>query len=477
MESERNIQLTVIRPPEENDEIQIDLATIFDGLKRFFVLWLAFAVALGTIAGASGLLWQNWAPVGDAMALIGYSGNGEYDATKLQSPNVVEAAINMLGVDLRKLDKIRTCIKIEGVMSDEAYDRRTLYYNLLSKSSNMEAVRSLLDTDDNVTRYIVSFDYKEAGFTREEGITFLNELISAYRKYFKETYNYNMPMGNSVNVIDYRDYDYAEAAHIFSETLDDIESYLTAVSRSDTGEFRSSKTGYTFNDLTHIASMLEDIELDRVTSYITIHSVTANDPAGQISHYEWLIESLVRRRTVQEAKLESLQSSIAAYEKDPVIFVAGEAGATQVSESDALDNYDMMIREELDTQQTISGYTRTISYYESVIEGFRTTTSVAQRDIDKVEGYLESLNEKINQLIRDVNVTADEYYDKAAFANTVRVLVPALAETPSLLGEPLKFVAVTEAVLMVIYLAVAVVYGLEKSNPRKKPQNLINDVR
>lgn len=468
MENERNIRLTVVRPPEENDEIRIDLSAIFDGMKRFFVLWLALAVALGAIGGAIGLLRQNWAPVGDAMALIGYSGSGTYDPTKLQSPNVVEAAINTLDIDLRDLDKIRTSIKIEGVMSDEAYDRRTLYYNLLSKSANMEAVRSLLDTDDNVTRYIVSFDYKNAGFTREEGLTFLNELLTAYRKYFEDTYNYNMAMGSSVNVIDYRDYDYAEAAQIFSETLDDIEAYLSAVERSDAGEFRSSGTGYTFSDLSHIVSMLKDIELDRVTSYITIHSVTVNDPAGEISHYEWLIESLERRRTVQESKLASLQSSIEAYEKDPVIFVAGEGGAAQVSGSDTLDNYDSMIQEELDTQRTISGYARTIRYYESVIEGFRTTSAVAQQDIEKVEGYLESLNGKIDQLLQHVNATADEYYEKAAFANAVRVLVPALAETPSLLGDTVKYVAIVEGVLLVAYLGAAVIYGLKKANPKKE---------
>lgn len=468
MDNERNIQLTVVRPPEDDDEIRIDLSAIFDGMKRFLVLWLALAVALGAIAGSASLWRQTSAYAGDAMALI--SRDGAAEITKIQSASVVENALNTLGFDLEKLDKVRTNIKIESVMSDEAYERRTLYYNLLSKSANMEAVRSLLDTEDTVTRYIISLNYDKVGCTREEGIELLNEILNAYRRYIEDTYNYNMAMGSSVNVVDYHEYDYAEAANIFSETLDEIGTYLSAVQRSDESSFRSTRTGYTFGDLSRTATMLKDIELDRVTSYITINSVTANDPTGEISHYEWLIENLERRRTVAEAKIASLTESIESYEKDPVIIMAGESGAA-ASSADTPDNYDRMIQEKLDTQQTISGYTRTISYYESVIEGFRTSGTVAQRDIDTVEAYLASLSEKINKLIQDVNTTADEYYETAAFVNTLRVLVPAMAEANTLsVPELAKTVGIVEGVLLVAYLGAAVVYGLKKANPRKEPE-------
>ncbi len=466
VEGDRNIQLTVVQPPEDEDEINIDLSAIGDGMKRFLVLWLALAVAFGAIAGGVTLRWQAVRYAGDAMALIARSGVAEI--TKIQSPTVVEDALNMLGLELEMLDSVRTSIRIESVMSDKAYDQRTLYYNLLTKSANLDAVRSLLDTEDDVTRYIVALNYKDVGCTREEGIELLSELLNAYRRYIENTYNYNMPMGSSVNVIDYREYDYAEAANIFAEALDDIQWYLAAVERSDASDFRSNETGYTFGDLANIAEMLKDIELDRVTSYITINSVTANDPSREISHYEWLIENLERRRTVQEARLQSLAESIETYEKDPIILVAGEENTLE-KDPDEQDNYDSMIEEKLNTQREISGYTRTIRYYESVIEGFRTTGTVSQRDVEKVEGYLASLNEKLNQLIRDVNATADEYYEKATFANTLRVLVPAMAEenTLSVSGLALN-VGIVEGALLVAYLGAAVIYGLKKANPRKE---------
>ena len=96
MDDERNIQLTVIRPPEEDGtEVRIDLAKIFGYLKRFFVLWLALAVVLGSFAVAVSSWRRNVTYIGDAMALITYSYDGaskglspdgsKLDPTKIQS--------------------------------------------------------------------------------------------------------------------------------------------------------------------------------------------------------------------------------------------------------------------------------------------------------------------------------------------------------------------------------------------------------
>lgn len=478
MDDERNIQLTVIHPPEEDgNEIRIDLAKIFGYLKRFFVLWLALAVVLGSFAVAVSSWRRNVTYIGDAMALITYSYDGasrglapdgsKLDPTKLQSPNVVEDALNTLHIDLKKMDKVRTNLKIEGVMADDSYDRLTLYNNMLAKSSsvNMELIRSLLSTESNATRYIVSFDYLRAGFSRQEGIDLLNTILDSYRKDFEITYNYNVALGSPLEVVDYSDYDYAETITIFTNTLDDMESYLNDLKATDTAGFRSSTTGSTFSDLLRRVTAVRDIDLDQAASFITGNAVTRNGAEREISHYEWLIEELNRQKAVQDARLASLTDSIAAYEKDPVIYATGDGSSTFNQET---DYYDQLIADKISTQSQISRYLRTIRFYQSEIEILRSDRSVSQETKDRADAYLQSLNQEVSQLLSDVKKTADDYYNKAAFSKTVQVLVPAMAESPSLTSGNLKnAIVISEGLLLVLYLGAAVIKGIKESNRKE----------
>ena len=480
MSEEKNIRLTVVQPSNEADnEIVIDFSLIFAHMKRLLVLWLAFAVALGAFAGAIGMILQQTAYVGDAMALIqfsytdavnGLAPNGEaLDISMINSPVVLTEALRSLDIDLLRLEKIRSNIKITSVMSNRAQDQQTLYYNLLTKSGNLAIVDSLLDMNKAATRYIISFDYHNADYTREEGIQIVNEVVQAYQNYFNDTYNHNEALQNTVNVIDYRDYDYAEAASIFSSQLDQITSYLNSAQSGSGATFRSSETGFSFGDLLRQASTLNEIEMDRILSYIVINSVTSNDVSTQISYYQWRIENLKQEQAIQESKLASLTEQLAIYQKDPVLYIAGEGGGEV---SSATDSYDRMIQEKLDTQETISNYIRTISYYESVIEGFQESKSVNKSDKETVEGYLESLSTNVNRLIEDVEATSNEYYDKVANADMVQLLVPAMAEGTKLISRnTLLIVGVTEAILLVCYLGASVICGVKQANAKRKTAN------
>lgn len=478
MDDERNIQLTVIHPPEEDgNEVRIDLALIFGYLKRFFVLWLALAVALGAFSVAVSSWRRDVTYIGDAMALITYSYDGaekglapdgsELDPAKIQSPTVVESALNARHISFEKMDRVRTNLKVESVMSDDSYNRMTLYNNMLSKSNgvNMDLIRSLLDTESNATRYIVSFDYLRAGFSREKGIDLLNTILDFYRKEFEETYNFNVALGSSLEVVNYADYDYAEAITLFTNTLDDMESYLLNLKVSDTAGFRSSATGSTLDDLLKRLSTLRDIDLDQTASFVTGNAVTRNGAAREIAHYEWLVQELTRQNAVQEAKLASLTDSIAAYEKDPMI-LSGEGSGTV--NQDSTDYYDQLISDKIDTQDQISQNMRTIRFYQREIEILQSDREVSQQTKDRADEYLESLNQGVNRLLEDVKTTANEFYNKAAISKTVQVLVPAMAENPSLAsGNMTKGLIMTEGLLFVLYLGASVIMGIRASNRKE----------
>ena len=472
-ETSKKIQLTLIQPHENDDnEIKIDFITIFEGIKRFVAIWLVFAISFGVLSVGIGYLIQPFFDETKAEAIIRLGGNqsssGQSSAeilNKFRSPTVVTEALKALSFDPEAVDIVRSNLSMTSILPDSSLDRMTLSYNLLTKGGNMEVVDSLLETSSRqADRFLLSFDFKKAGFQRDDGIVLLNEIITAYQNYYDANYNFSSALGDLTSVIDYTEYDYEESASIFSDTLDRILSYLSSLSESNE-QFRSSQSGYSFQDLSRIASLLKDIDIDRVNSFIYVHSVSSYDLDTVIDRYEWMIEESQQQINILETQFDSLTSSIASYEKDPVIYALQDYGDNAVNGDQETSLYDRMIEQKYETRISISNYQNRIMYYQNMIERFQTNNPPQAEDIKTIELYLSELNEKISALIENVNLTANEFYSKAAFVHTMQVLVPATAESPSLIPSIVIWITlIAEAILFVLYMAVAIGYGIKKSN-------------
>lgn len=472
MTDEKNVLLTVVhKEEEERDELVLDLGTVWKQVKRLFVFWLCLAVGVGALSGASALLVQNVIEPKETKTLIAFPGDRAYDVNKIKSPAVVEDALSAMGFDLKDLSRFQGAVKIQSVIPNAAYERMSMYYDMLSKNpSSVNLLDTLLDTQYQSSQYIVSFDYASAEVSVEEGVAFLNQLLVAFEDYCAFYYNYNTPLNNPLSMIDYHDYDYAEAVNIFANALDNISSYLSTLNGGEGASFRSTKTGFTFQDLSRTLSVLRDVNLDRISSYVVIHSISTYDAETEISYYQWRIENLTRQRAVERTRLSSLTDSIDAYEKDSLVIIASQDGGSVVSGSQSINaNYDDMIQRKLSAQAAIASYTRSISFYESVIEGFRNSgASSSPEDIAKVNEYLEILNNGVNHLIQNVSATADEYYEKVSFSNEIRVLVPATVEKTHLISSfAVKLVLAVEVLLFAGYLFYAFVLGMRETNPPK----------
>ena len=475
MGEEKNVLLTVVHKDEDaQDELVVDISIIWKRFKRMFAVWLCLAVGIGSLSGGAALFLQNVILPGEARALIQFSTSQAYDVNKIKSPAVMQDALNASGIDMTQLGSFQNAVKIQGVIPNSAHERMSMYYNMLSPTnSDTTILDTLLNTQYQVLRYVISFNYSAMNLSREDGVNLLNELLRAYQDYCVFNYNYNTPMGNALSAIDYHDYDYAEAADIFSRTLSSISDYLSNLNQGSGASFRSTETGFTFRDLSRIAALLRDIDLDRLSSYIVIHSVSSYDAETEISYYQWLIEDLTRQRAIERTRLASLTDSIDSYEKDSVIIFSGPDESMVANSSDVNSNYDAMITEKLSTQSRISSYTRSIGYYERVIEGFQESgASSNPEDIERVLQYLETLSESVNQLMGNISRTANEYYETVAFSSQAKTLVPATVSGAPLISRlAIKLVFAVEALLFLGYAGAACVCGIRDANfPRKKEE-------
>lgn len=496
---DKNISVTLVTPKEnDGNEVTISFSSIFNYLKRFFVLWLCIAIIAGLLSIGIGIIRQKTTHVGDVTALISLNYDGadqgldpdgnKLDITKIKSPSIINEALNEIDIDESASDKVRQNISITGIVPKDAMDKLSLYYKSFSSSNgnSLQAAQSLLDSKYNSTEYIITLNYFGCGMSLEQGNEILNAVLNRYRDYFFTTYSYNTTLGSSINVIDYKSYDYAEATNIFSSNLDAITEYVTNLKNNDNTNFRSSETGYSFDDLLKTAQTLKNNDLDRVTSYITINNVTSNNVSSMLSYYNYLIEELNRKKDVSQSQLDSINDSIKNYEKDPLILVVGdnnENSTTPEGETKTTDNqtdlnkeYDDLCNQRISVQKDISDYNKDIKYYTQIVNSFKSAKKVDKKDIKVVESYLKSLDSKLNELIKNVNETADEYYTKVAFADSFKILVPASGEESSIVSN--KFVtifAIIEGVWLVIYLLIGIIGGIVSANKKPKTENLKSD--
>ena len=474
MDTEKNISVTLKQPDENNKEIAISFSTIFKQAKRFFMLWIvAAAVTAMFIAGIVMMLKTNISD-GNVTALISfnYSGiesgldpNGNtLDVNKIKSPNIIESALTELNMPLKYVENIRRNISIKGIMPDEVVDEISMYNSIYSSggSAALSAVESMLDIGYYPSYYIITFDYSSSGLDLTESKQVLDGILNNYQEYFFVTYGYNKTLGNSVVAVDYSEYDYPTAIDVFDDTLSTLDEYVSNLS-AVSPDFRSGKTGYSFEDLKITIETVKTVDLYSLSSYVSINNIT-NDKKYLLTYYEYEIEQLQRQKNVYQSELDSIINSIENYEKDNmVIFGSGteEDGQTY---SQMSEKYDELFEQKISKQKQLSKCKQRIEYYKDRTEALnKNSGSLNDETREETETRLSKLNVRINDLIDIVNETSDEYYETVTFAKAYNILVPATGAEPAIVTKDIMMpVILGEVLIFVIYIGAAFVTAVVK---------------
>ena len=100
--------------------------------------------------------------------------------------------------------------------------------------------------------------------------------------------------------------------------------------------------------------------------------------------------------------------------------------------------YDNLINKRIDTQTALSSTKQKIKYYQDRTDAIKDKPAATSAQMEKVDEDLTALNEKINKIIDDINVTANEYYESVAFKNAYNILVPASSSVTGAISDVLK---------------------------------------
>ena len=477
---ERNLNITIKNQEEEKGNLLISISDVLKNMKRYLAVWLVAAIVFGIIT-ACYVSYKTSSYSAPINALVSFSYDGiekgkdpsgrDFDINSVKNPTVVTAALTELNMDISHLDGIREGITFSGFIPEDAINRITAYKSVYESGANgsLSAAEAMLDVTYYPTKFEINFDYSKAGLSRKDGVQVLNQILECYKDYFYDQYGFNSSLGIAVPAVSYTDYDYAEQVDVFRTTLETLERYIKQLANDDTTLFRSTATGYTFNDLYQAATTIESIDLDRISSYISVNNIT-NDKEASIAYYDYRIENLTRTQAQLEERLASVNASIAQYQKDAVIILNGgdspDASYTQTS-----DEYDKLFENYNSISTDLASTKQNIEFYKARREALNGDRNATSKQKEQVEADLASLSEKLSNLVSLTEQTADEYYEDVAFANAYSILVPAVnsagATLHSIISSCLMPVIMVEALVFVVYLIAAFVKSL-KLKPKKK---------
>lgn len=476
--NERNLNVTIKNQEDKGNEVIISVSTILKSLKRYLAMWLALCIIAGLLT-FSFTAWRTFSKKNPARALISFSYSGiekgldpagrKFEIESVKNPNVIERALTDMNIELDKIEDVRRNISFDYKIPDDAYDKLTAYNSVMEKASSgsLSAAQAMLDTKYYPTQFTVYFDFGDAGFDRKTGVELLNKLLECYGDYFYEQYGYNEPLGVAVNASEYENYDYAQQIEVFRDSLRKVRSYLNSLSRDDNTTFRSSITGYTFKDLSEYAKAISSIDLDRISSYISVNNVTKNKDTA-LAYYDYRIENLNREKDEYAERLESVEKSITQYEKDSILIFGNGTDSTNTQYATASDQYDSLFRTKTSLEANLAETKQDIKYYESRRDALKNNKNSSKANVEQVESDIAQLNEKVTELVELTEQTANDYYENVQFAHAFNIFIPATKSVSAGIKEAvvncIKPLLVIEALIFMIYFAVAFIAALKRDN-------------
>lgn len=478
---ERNVNVILKNDEHHEDEVVISLSAVFRKLKKYFMVWFLVSVIVGGLITGLSIFFTTTSSM-PVRALVSFNYDGiekgkspdgtDFDPNSLKNPVVIEAALTACGMDLEILEDVRNGIEVDGVVPEDTISRLTAYHNVFENATNgMPAAQAILDESWFSTQYIIEFTFRETDLKRSEAVQLLNAILNEYKNYFFKNYGYNEPLGSALGALKYEDYDYAEAIDMFSDSLTKLRRYVNNLATDDTTRFRSSVTGYTFADLRDTINTVSDLDLDLISSYITVNNVTKDKERVQ-AYYEYRIEHLNRSKKEYEEKLASLEASIDSYVKDDIYIFGNGNDDINTQTTMASEQYDKMITQKISTQTDLSHTKQMIEYYNQRLTALRRTTVGSTDKKKKVEEDLKKLNEKVLNLTELVKETADDYYRNVSLANAYSILVPPSNDVKTTVKTGIKTallpVVGLELVILMVYLGFSFFKAMAEETRKKR---------
>ena len=297
---------------------------------RYLKKYRTMIILLSILAGVSFfLIAQLYIQQYTAVTVIEYTGSraseglspdgSDIDTSEIYATNLVSQAMKALGIEYTEAttDDIRMNIQVEPVITEE---------DLQVQQSKLENGEK--DYEFIPTRFVVSFNCG-VGNGKEYPRKVLNQILQEYAVYYGKNHVNTSLAANPVSDITSKGYDYLEMAEVMDSTLENMIEHLSDKVEWNS-EFRSSRTGRSFQDLQEEFEFIREVEVRQLLSEILEGRVT-KDRDLLLDKYKNRNNNLEISNSAATFEIDRIRGIIASYEDAMGEF---NAGAASISESD-----------------------------------------------------------------------------------------------------------------------------------------------
>ena len=369
-----------------------------------------------------------------------------FDINKLKAPVVIEAALESLGNTDISVEDVRQNIVIEGVIPEDAVDRITVIKQMaLEDATNYEKI---LDVSYFPSQYVVSF-YKDWKMSGTETTEILNAVLESYREWFLDTYTNTAVLTVTGNMINYQNYDYAEAVDIIKAQVEIMQNYV-AERLKDAPDFRSANTGLSFGDIQTSLNTIESIDLAKLVSYVENNNLT-KDKQRLIEYYNYNIKEYTMNISELQSQLSTVQTTIDGYVKDPVVIVSSQESTQEITQKD--EYYDSLLEKKIDLSNQISQINTKLNKTYTLLNDLQSTGAQSgQKQQEKADAMLESITATLSDWTTRIENTTEEYYTTTQFSNAYKISVPAQYQAAGGLIATCKTLGICVAAMLLLVL-------------------------
>ncbi|MCX7715265.1 MAG: EAL domain-containing protein [Clostridia bacterium] len=327
------------------------------------------------------------------------------DAYEMVSPTVIEKVINSLNLNVG-VEQIRSAIVI------------TPFIDETTKKKQEAMIKEGEDFEFFPTEYTVTFTYDTKNGA-DYGVKVLNKLFEAYDEYVRETYTNAKKIPDVFTGIDYSKYDYIEICDLYDEQIDSILDMLDGYQSSN---FRSAKTGLSFNDLKLYFSNLKETEYAKLYSTVRAGCLSKNKEI-LLKNFNYKVEKLQLQssKKTQESKLSYgiLVDFYKKYKQGVSSVDAGKSSADsegkviyQQKFPNITSTYDEIVTNYVKSGKEASDAEKDIEYYKKLIEDFsndKISAEQKQEYLKQAESLIKKLDQQVRGYIALANETLNDY--------------------------------------------------------------------
>jgi len=353
-----------------------------------------------------------------------YPTGDKIDVNEIKSSSVILGALENIG-RTDSVDSVRRRTSISAVVSDEDTAIQTAKWN---KGESYEFFP---------TQYIISYE-TEPKQAESDARRVLEAIVDSYIQLYSTKYMSLTKVPNNVESLQNLNYDYIEWAEIIDSFITSARDYL-ATMKEKSKTFRSSASGYSFQDLYNEYGVISNIYLPSLYSLILTNHVTT-DPELLISRYEYrktqndiALKNYGEALKVVQTMLDNYSeknSEMMTYQQGDGENASGSTSTTILNSiirpenySEDLNTYDSVLARYIKLRSDIQQKQADNEYCSYVFSAFRNEESrtlifsVDKEQIEEVESLIEFIENRLRTLDKLLNLTASEHLNVETMKN------------------------------------------------------------